>query len=258
MTRAFATCENGFHLAGNWQKAREYSDQGLAITPRDIRLLFTRAMLEYEVGNLDKGEVYMRDILEIGQLTNPTPTMECMIPYLAIPMVTLITERSDRLEVADDFLRTVLSLPSVNPMVAIRARIALGLRAVLQGDAEGAREHYEILNRYEDITMPQSGIMCVGRLLGLMSQTMDHLDEAIVHFEKSITFSRRIGARPERAWSAYECSKTLLQRYKHDDRDKALSLVNESRDLALELGMRPLMEKATTLHENICRASWPL
>jgi tetratricopeptide (TPR) repeat protein len=43
-------------LKGGWQKAREYSDRGHTLAPRDPRLLGFRILLEYEAGDIAAGE----------------------------------------------------------------------------------------------------------------------------------------------------------------------------------------------------------
>jgi hypothetical protein len=60
-------------LQGNWETVRHYSDRGLAVAPSDQRLLGTRAVLEYQVGEFDQGEVYLRQLLESVLLTPPGP-----------------------------------------------------------------------------------------------------------------------------------------------------------------------------------------
>ena len=50
---------------GEWQAAREFSDRGLAVSSRETRLLHTRMILEYETGNFNEGEVFLRRLLEV-------------------------------------------------------------------------------------------------------------------------------------------------------------------------------------------------
>ncbi len=44
-------------------------------------------------------------------------------------------------------------------------------------------------------------------------------------------------------------ASTLLQRNEHGDREKALSLLDESLSISSELGMRPLMERVLSRRE---------
>ncbi len=81
------------------------------------------------------------------------------------------------------------------------------------------------------------------RLLGLLSQTMGNLDTATGHFEEALSFCQKAGYRPELAWTCCDYADTLLQRNEPGDREKAMSLLDESLAISSELGMRPLMER---------------
>ncbi len=50
-----------------------------------------------------------------------------------------------------------------------------------------------------------------------------------------------MGFRPELAWTCCDYADTLLQRNEPGDREKAMSLLDESLTISTELGMRPLM-----------------
>ncbi len=45
------------------------------------------------------------------------------------------------------------------------------------------------------------------------------------------------------AWTCCDYADTLLQRNEPGDREKAMSLLDESLAISTELGMRPLMER---------------
>jgi hypothetical protein len=123
----------------------------------------------------------------------------------------------------------------------------LALLAVQKGDQSAAEDHYASL-------LGQRGTMIltvssVDRLLGLLSQTMDDLDQAAQHFEEALSFCRRGGCRPELAWSCCDYADTLFQRNDAGDRGKATSLLDESLAISSELGMRPLMERVLSRRE---------
>ena len=87
------------------------------------------------------------------------------------------------------------------------------------------------------------------RLLGLLAHTMGNMDVAAEHFEDALAFCRKAGYRPELAWTCCDYADTLLQRAstssaRTDDRQKAITLLDESLAITTELGMRPLMERA--------------
>ena len=91
------------------------------------------------------------------------------------------------------------------------------------------------------------GVISVDRLLGLLSHTMGKLDAAAVHFRDSLAFCRKAGYRPDVAWTCHDYADTLLQRNNPGDREKVMSLLDESLAISGELGMRPLMERVAIL-----------
>ncbi len=78
---------------------------------------------------------------------------------------------------------------------------------------------------------------------------MDNLDGAVAHFEDALAFCRKAGYRPELAWTCCDYADTLLQRNEPGDRQKAMSLLDESLAISSELGMRPLMERVLSRRE---------
>ncbi len=54
---------------------------------------------------------------------------------------------------------------------------------------------------------------------------------------------------PELAWSCCDYADTLLQRNNPDDREEAISLLDESLAISSEVGMRPLMERVLSRRE---------
>ena len=103
----------GSRLDGDWPAAREYTDRGLSVASQDIRLLLTRARLEYEVGEVGHAEAYMERLREAIRLTPPGPTLEIAFSALLIPAIARTTGVADWLDIADGCAQTVLSSPSV-------------------------------------------------------------------------------------------------------------------------------------------------
>ena len=86
-------------------------------------------------------------------------------------------------------------------------------------------------------------ILCSDRLLGLLSHTLANYNKASDHFEDGLNFCRKAGCRPELAWTCCDYADTLLQRNEPGDREKAMSLLDESLAISSDLGMRPLIER---------------
>ena len=66
-----------------------------------------------------------------------------------------------------------------------------------------------------------------------------------VHCYQSV----KAGYRPELAWTCCDYADALLQRSEPGNREKAMSLLDESLAISSELGMRPLMERVLSRQE---------
>ena len=91
--------------------------------------------------------------------------------------------------------------------------------------------------------------ICYDQFLGMLAQTMGNLDDAQTHFEDALTFCRKAGYRPELEWSLCDYADILRERNNEGDREKAVSLLDESLSISTELGMRPLMERVLSRRE---------
>ncbi|MFB3118911.1 MAG: AAA family ATPase, partial [Stenotrophomonas maltophilia] len=230
-------------LEGAWNAAREYSDQGLEVSPVNSQLLLPRVLLEYETGESAQGEVYLERLLGEMRRAGPDQPDPFARVSMAIAGIARITNTRDRLETAGAAAEEALSAQSVTPLVAIYVKTGLALLAVQKGDGMAAAEHYEYL-------LGQRGTMIwtfssVDRLLGLLCQTMGNLDQSVGHFVDAIAFCRKAGYKPELAWSYCDYADVLQERNDPVDNAKAVALLNESLAISTELGMPPLMERVT-------------
>ncbi len=168
---------------------------------------------------------------------------------MVIAAIARITGVPGRWEIAESDAEATLSAQFVRPVAALYAKAGLALLAVQKGDQFAAEEHYAFLLRQRG-TMIWT-LSSADRLLGLLSQTMGNLDQATGHLEEALTFCRKGGYRPELAWTCHDYAAALLQRSGLGDRTKATLLLDEALSIATELGMRPLMEKATALRQSL-------
>ena len=232
------------YLEGNWEAAREFSDQGLEIDHRDARLLNWRSDLENQVGNFADGDIYLDRILETVRLApSDILQLEHEVVPLTIGVAARITGAFNRFEAASSAAELVLSsMSGLQRRTAQLSRTGLALLAVQMGDVSAAKEQYSFLKSWPISRTPLS-LMCGYRVLGLLAQTIGDLDDAIDHFEDALAFCRKAGYRPELAWTCCDYSDTLNQRDGEGDQAKAIRLLNESLAISTELGMRPLMER---------------
>ncbi len=225
-------------VAGRWPSARDVSDQGLALFPTYPMLFGQRALLEHQLGDETQGNAYVQRFLDF-RADMAVSLLEESISMISLAQISRITGNGDLFDIVQD---SALPLLSSHPFGVFVGRCGLALLAVQQGDVSLCVELYSAL-------VPQQGTsttpadLAVDRLLGLLSHTMDNLNQASGHFEEALAFCRKAGYRPELAWTCCDYADTLLQRNEPGDRPKAMSLLDESLAISSELGMRPLMER---------------
>jgi tetratricopeptide (TPR) repeat protein len=214
----------------------------LALAPRNPLILIPRILLEYEVGDFEGGEAYLKRLLEVASLTPPGPTVPSATIVGVIPLVARITGTTDRFDIAEAAAEAILSSPTSNPSFTQAARVGLALMAVQRADVAAAAEEYSALESRRGTFIPRLGF-CYDHLLGLLAHTIGNLDQAMTHFEDALALCRKAGSRPELAWSCCDYADALFQRDGRGDRPKAMALLDESLLISRDLGMRPLMER---------------
>lgn len=252
---ALSVNQNVSQSVGDWTTAREFSSRALSLYPEDPRLLGLRTQLEYLVGDLAEGKEFMERLLEVMRLNVPAPNNAYVLPAITIPLVALTVGDVEWLDVAAEAVEVILSSASANPLAASSARVSQALLAILQGDSTTASREYSVLeSRRGALLGPYS--MNADRLLGLLCQSIGNLDQAVSHFEEALSFCRKAGYGPELAWTCCEYADCLRQRNGDGDRAKAMSQLDESLAISIELGMRPLRERVEARLEGLdARAS---
>ena len=187
--RAIFTNENVSSAKGDWQSARALIDQGLAMSPQEVNLLSAKVMLEYQLGEIDTGEDYLKRLLDtipIGVSDLPGKVTLTNFPYytvpaMVIPLVAYITDEISKFDVVEGIVQSVLTSPKICLDIRYAARIAQALMAVQRRESKAASELYGELQPMRGTMSPQGGVgpgLAVDRVLGLLSQTMGNLDQA--------------------------------------------------------------------------------
>lgn len=188
------------------------------------------------------------ELIEAMVASIPGPTVPYSYPAIVIPLVAQTTGVASKFEVAEEAAGIIAKDPSANAAVEQAARVGLALMAVSRGDARDAAEHYQSL---ESAGWTLAMIFWVhrDRLMGLLAQTMGNMQRAVAHFDVATTFYREAGYRPEFAWTGQEFADVLLQQNGPDDREQAMSLMEEALAISTELGMPPLTGRIIALQE---------
>ena len=226
---------------GDWAGGRRYVDEGLALDPYELRLLWNRGLLEYTAGEFEQGASYLERLLEVRRMRTSISYLDAVAAHLAAT-ATAMTGTDEYGDVADVAGRSAASIQGAEPLVHIMGNWALALLAVHRCDPAAADRQYAVLGGYGQAFRDYHGYGS-DRVFGLLARTAGKLDRAAAHFEEALAFCRKAGYRPELAWTCCDYADTLLQRDGSGDREKAMALLDEALSISRELGMRPLMER---------------
>ena len=233
-------------LEGDWPAARDFSDRGLALHPREPRNLAIRTLMEFQLGASDEGEAYLARLLDPARF-NARGLWEEAAVAVFVPLIGRVTGREGQLDFAATCADAALSTDTRPPFIQhFWPRIGLGFLAVRRGDAAATAERHAWLEHQRGTAVLGLGL-AVDRLLGLLALATAQFDTAFAHFEDALAFCDRAGYRPEYAWSAADYAGALLEHGTTGDRDRAASLFDEALPLAGDLGMRPLLERIESL-----------
>ena len=234
-------------VAGRWSSARQLSDQALALFPTYTWLLGQRAVLEYQLGDGTQGNSYLQRLLDSKGAMTSSRALSSTTIWLA--QIFYITGNDTLLDIVqDDAQAPLAALFLDHPFAVFFGRCSMALLAVRQGNVSLSGEMYTALAPHRVTFVPFADIT-VDHLLGLLAQTMGNLGQAMGHFDDALAFCRKSGCRPELARTCCDYADTLLQRKEPRDREKAMSLLDESLAISSELGMRPLMERVLSRRE---------
>ncbi len=226
----------------NWSGARESSEEALGLAPVDPRLFIFRAWLEHELGDFNEGVLYLGRLLEFIFNVPSAPTTDFAYTAAVIPMIARITGVVDRFDEAERAAENIFSSSFATPYIYRIAEAGRALAAVVRGDGAQSKRSYDALESSGGLLFAPGGLAgTADRLLGLLSLTMDELDQGVAHFENAQALCYKAGFRPELAWTCCDYADTLLQRGAPGDREKAMSLLDDSLAISNELGMRPLL-----------------
>ena len=255
LARALFASENLARCRGEFAAARQLSERGLAVSPQESRLLLGRTVLEFEVGDFENGELYLRRLVEVMESAPPGPTLESALVPVAISYLSRITGKDERLAMGKSVAEANVASPLITGLMAELNRFALALAAVQEGEESAAATQYGALT-----TMLGLGMSVIfggqpDHVLGLLAHTVGELDQAAAHFEDALAFCRKAGYRPELAWVCCDYADMLLDpstssgRTGDGERAKAMALLDESLAISSQLGMRPLMERVLSRRE---------
>ena len=228
---------------GNWDKALEFSNRGMVTVPHHGIFPAFRAVIASQLGRLEESK---SNLERSTNLAASGVSATYAVTMLAIPIVGSIAGTEDYFDIAEEGAKRILVSSKITPLIWWCASASLALIAIHHRDTDTVAQLYAGLVQDEKKI---NAFVIHDRLLGLLAHTMGNLDDAQTHFEDALAFCRNAGYRPELAWSLCDYADMLLDRKDEGDREKAMTMLDESLSISTELGMRPLMERVLSRRE---------
>jgi len=122
-------------------------------------------------------------------------------------------------------------------------------------DADRAAVLYDLLHPYAGLNVVVAhNVLCLGAVahyLGVLATTFGRWPDAERHFQHALQVNARLQARPAMARTQHESALMLLERAAPGDRSHALELLRRAIEVAEELGMKALLERALALEVKV-------
>ena len=224
--------------------ARAFSDRWLELAPSDLFGLSYRVIVEYETGDPQVGTRYLD---RLAEMVRERAAGHPIYSWGAFVIVWVHGMCGDTRHVglAEADARRVAAVPDARRGTRRTALEALAFLAIQRGDADEAQRLCDALGGAGgvDLSYPAK------RMMGNLARTAGRLDQALAHFRGALPDLRRLGLRPELAWTCHDCAVALLERDAPGDREEAVSLLDEGLAITRDLGMPPLMERILSRRE---------
>jgi DNA-binding CsgD family transcriptional regulator/tetratricopeptide (TPR) repeat protein len=244
----------GAKLYGDWEKARQFGDQGLLAAPGAPTLLSTMPHTELETGQFDRAEELFQRLSVILADNPVNPTYQYPAAVMVAGMCSWFADRSREPALPSKFVDVVLSSRFACPIFASVTNIGLAYDALARGDKESCKSAYDALTWLSG--QIRAGVV-VDRLLGHLAHALGNVPQGIEHFENSLDFCAKAGYRPEYAWTCWGLAASLLERRGNGDRRRAEELLDEALQISTDLGMPPLRQRVEDLMSRIGEAPAP-
>jgi tetratricopeptide (TPR) repeat protein len=226
---------------GDWARAREWGDAGLAVRRRDPRNLGLRALVEHETGELTAGSALLDRLrAAVDAVPPPGPGAEHPFATAFAALCDHVADSDDHLDLVERAGEGVLAMAHPLPYLSALASIGLGLAAVRRGDAAAAGRHLDALTPYAGTAFVLPPLVA-DRLLGILALAAGRREEGIARLEAAHAFAERAGYRPESAWASFELASAL--RDGAGDREAAAAEAHRAAALRIArgLGMNALL-----------------
>jgi DNA-binding CsgD family transcriptional regulator len=239
------------YVSGNWMKSIANVQEILDLrrgSPRSLYNEYAVAVLmavAYEKADRDAGDTFRDQLLSIGGETR-TPFL-----FLA-PGLSRVTGEIDEAErLAYDLRAIPCNWETKFNWSDMYRQVALAQLAPYLSNTKTITEMVNWFLPLKGFFMPAAFFgRSTDSLLGSLYKTLGMPNESIAHYNDAIKFCRK-GYLPELAWTSWEYACVLAGRNARNDKDLALTVLNEGSAIATRLGIVPLLAKMDALKDSM-------
>ena len=235
------------HLAGRLDEALAFHDQALELA-EDGPILWSAAMAALTAGRYEKADLHIGRFMDRmgGVASDRGASWEKAFSAQCVATSGWMRGDEEGFETAEVAAREAINEKPI-PHWLSNSLPAIALVVVARGDTEGIRWTYDKTKEQFEL-LPRAGAFTdTNQLLGTLAAALDRLDAAEAHFRESLEFCEKGGFRTDLGWALYGYGDVLLKRDGPGDRERAAELLDRAVSLSREIGMPPLMEKASEL-----------
>jgi len=235
-------------FSGSWERVSKLIKEAVLENGLDPRLLVIGAKAANETGDFETANKYFRQLREIADRLGSEPTMPRHLAIVSPADAAYISGNFDDLVGIKENATSTHQDPIRTPRLEQAAVYALALVAVMEDNADAAADLIGDVEKFGSMMSPFGH---ADRFAGLLARTTGNWDEASAYFESAMTFLDKAGYAAELAWVHHEYADTLIRREATGDHLKASELNSEAIRLAESFGMKPLLERAQALQNDI-------
>lgn len=255
LLQAYWALERASWRAADWRRAWELNGICLSLLPlgeRNTYLLCNRASLAYSVGNFPAGDAAFAEAIDIVRPPHSRDHQRASVAQFVCWRM-FMTSRSLWLDEARRFAQETLADARSVPQARDYAEQAMGVLAVIDGDAEGAVALYEALVS----RARESGRGEHRRLAGLLARTAGRVTDALGHLRQGLEVCREKGEVADEQWLLLHLAETLLQRSGPGDSEEASALLDVLAASAEKTGSVLVGKRGKELRQSVGNAPPP-
>ncbi len=218
-------------------------------------MLSTMPQTELETGQFERADELMRQFSGALSETPRHPKFSHMAAVSVAGVFSWLKGDLNDPPFPSRLADIATSSPFGIPIFVATTYAGLAFDALTRGKKETCQRAYDALAWLSGHNI---SFITADRLLGQLALEVGEVQKAIDHFEAALAFCEEAGYRPDYAWTCWGFAAALLERKDNGDRRRAEELLAEAHQIAIDLGMPPLLQRVEDLMSNMGEPKAPV